>query len=284
MAKRIDAKEKDLGEFSVKRILPHAEQRSVGPFVFFDHMGPATFPAGSGVNVRPHPHIGLATLTYLFDGSMLHQDSLGSIQEILPGDVNWMVAGKGIVHSERETMEVRSREHSLNGLQSWIVLPEDQAEIEPSFTHIPKSELPCIYREKIMMRVVVGDAFNKSSPIKIYSPMFYVDVVAEPGAIIERPNREMETAVYIQSGAVEISGQRYSAGDFVLYNVDDIELAVLDNVRLIFLGGEALATPPHMDWNFVSFDKQKIAQAKQRWLAGEFPVVPSDEEEFIPLP
>lgn len=284
MATILSAKEKDLGGFSVKRILPHAEKRAIGPFVFFDHMGPAHFPAGRGINVRPHPHIGLATLTYLFEGSMLHRDSLGSVQEIQPGDVNWMVAGKGIVHSERETIEARGNDHSLHGLQCWIALPEHQAEIEPSFTHIPKAELPYIYREKVLMRLIMGEAFNRSSPVKTYSPMFYVDVVADQGAEIERPSGSFETAIYVQFGEVSIGGAIVSAGEFAIYDEQDDALTVNKNARFMMLGGEALPRPPHMVWNFVSFDSDKIKAAEARWKAGEFPKVPGDEDEFIPFP
>ena len=282
MTKLIRSKEKDLGGFSVKRILPHAEKRSVGPFVFLDHMGPTHFKAGNGINVRPHPHIGLATLTYLFEGSILHRDSLGSIQEIHPGDVNWMTAGKGIVHSERETIEVRANDHSLNGLQCWLALPEDKAELDPSFVHIPKSALPYIHREKVLMRLIAGDAFNKSSPVKTYSPMFYLDVVAEKGATIERPCGAFETAVYIQQGSVSISGNEYSSGDFVVYDEEDDTLEVRENSRFIFLGGEALPSAPYMVWNFVSFNREKIEDAKRRWNQREFPSIPGDDEEFIP--
>lgn len=283
MAKLIKAKEKDLGGFTVTRILPHQDQRMVGPFVFFDHMGPAHFKAGDGINVRPHPHIGLATMTYLFEGSILHRDSLGTIQEIFPGDVNWMTAGKGIVHSERETIEVRANEHKLNGLQCWMALPEDKAEIEPSFVHVPKAELPYIHREKVLMRLIAGEAFGKSSPVKTYSPMFYLDVVAENGAKVERPCGAFETAAYIQMGKVKVGDDVFSEGDFIVYEPSDTLLEVIENARFIFLGGQVFEKQPYMFWNFVSFDKAKIEDAKQRWKAGLFPAIPGDDQEFIPL-
>ncbi|MEE4245870.1 MAG: pirin family protein [Kangiellaceae bacterium] len=284
MARIISSKSKDLGGFSVTRILPQAECRMVGPFIFFDHMGPADFPAGSGINVRPHPHIGLATISYLFKGSMLHRDSLGNIQEINPGDVNWMTAGKGIVHSERETIETRGNDHHLDGIQCWIVLPEEKEEIEPSFLHIPKAHLPYIHKEKILMRLIAGEAFNRTSPVKTYSPMFYLDVIAEQGAVIERPCGDQETAIYINMGKVSIGGNEYSKGDFVVYDREDQELTVLENTRLLMLGGEGFDKAPYMDWNFVSFNKQKVEAAKARWKAGQFPDIPGDDEEFIPLP
>ncbi|NVJ60200.1 MAG: pirin family protein [Gammaproteobacteria bacterium] len=283
MPQLLSSKAKDLGGFSVKRILPHEERRMVGPFVFFDHMGPAKFPAGTGINVRPHPHIGLATVTYLFKGSILHRDSLGSIQEIHPGDVNWMTAGKGIVHSERETIEVRGQNHELDGIQCWVVLPEDKAEIEPSFLHVPKTQLPYIHREKVLMRLIAGDAFGRTSPVKTHSPMFYLDVIAEAEAVIERPCGDFETAIYLQMGKVTISDKEFSAGDFVVFSQDDQKLIVTENARFLMLGGEAFPQAPHMFWNFVSFDRQKIEAAKIKWKEGKFPNIPGDDEEYIAL-
>ncbi|MDX3775084.1 pirin family protein [Chromatiaceae bacterium AAb-1] len=275
---------KDLGGFTVSRILPHMQKKMVGPFIFFDHMGPAHFPAGKGVNVRPHPHIGLATMTYLFAGSILHRDSLGSIQEVFPGDVNWMTAGKGIVHSERETLEVRGQQHELNGIQCWLALPPDKTDIEPSFIHITKSRLPYIFREKVMMRLIAGEAFNHSSPVKTYSPMFYLDAITEAGARVERPCAGMETAVYVINGEVQIGGQQFSQGDFVLLDDDDQYITSDTASRYMLLGGEKFQQTPHIYWNFVAFDKEKIEQAKQRWANGQFPAIPGDNEEHIPLP
>ncbi|WP_144392116.1 pirin family protein [Pleionea sediminis] len=284
MSVLIASKTRDLGGFSVKRILPSENQRMVGPFVFFDHMGPAHFEAGNGINVRPHPHIGLATMTYLFKGSILHRDSLGSIQEIHPGDVNWMTAGRGIVHSERETLEVRGNDHHLDGIQCWMVLPEEKAEVEPSFTHVPKTQLPYIHREKFLIRLIAGEAFGRSSPVKTYSPMFYLDVIGEVGGKLGRPCGDFETAIYIQMGQVRIGQEEFKAGDFVVYESGDEELEVLTNCRILMLGGKSFEQAPFMDWNFVSFDKEKIKDAKIRWQKGEFPAIPGDDEEFIPLP
>ncbi|MFV0575918.1 MAG: pirin family protein [Vibrio sp.] len=283
MAKLIHSKMKDLGGFSVSRIIPNQYQKMVGPFVFIDHMGPATFPAGKGINVRPHPHIGLATITYLMTGNILHRDSLGTIQEIHPGDVNWMTAGKGIVHSERETIETRGKKHELNGLQCWVALPEDKTEIEPSFLHIDKSKLPYIHREKVLMRLIVGDAYGFTSPIKTYSPMFYLDAITETGAEIERPCGEFETACYIVSGVVQIGDNTYSEGQFVVLEEEQI-IQTLDNSRYFLFGGAKFEKEPILRWNFVAYDKDKLHQAEQRWKAGLFPSIPGDDNEFIPLP
>ncbi len=284
MAFQINAKEKDLGGFSVRRILPHASKRTVGPFVFFDHMGPAEFPAGQGIDVRPHPHIGLATVTYLLEGSILHRDSLGTVQEIHPGDVNWMTAGRGIVHSERESLEVRCRPHRINGFQVWLALPRDDAEVEPAFFHLGRNELPHVIDDGIVMRLVAGAAYGAQSPVKTYSPMFYLDVVASAGRQVERPDAGMETAAYVQTGAITLAGQSFGAGSFVVFGEDDEALTVDEDARLMLLGGEAFEETPHLNWNFVSFDRGRIDEARRMWREREFPLIPGDDREFIPLP
>lgn len=283
MAKLITSHKKDLGGFSVSRIIPHIEARSIGPFVFVDHMGPAHFPAGSGINVRPHPHIGLATISYLMEGSMLHRDSLGTIQEIQPGDVNWMTAGKGIVHSERETIETRGSDHVLNGLQCWIALPEEKADMEPSFIHVNKAQLPYIHREKVLMRLIAGEAYGYTSPVKTYSPMFYLDVITEAGAVIERPCGTSQTACYVISGSVEIGDTTFEAGEFVLLD-DESNITTIQNSRYFLLGGYALPKQPILKWNFLAYSKEKIEEAEARWKNGQFPTIPGDDREFIPLP
>lgn len=283
MAKLITSHKKDLGGFSVSRIIPHIEARSIGPFVFVDHMGLAHFPAGSGINVRPHPHIGLATISYLMEGSMLHRDSLGTIQEIQPGDVNWMTAGKGIVHSERETIETRGSDHVLNGLQCWIALPEEKADMEPSFIHVNKAQLPYIHREKVLMRLIAGEAYGYTSPVKTYSPMFYLDVITEAGAVIERPCGRSQTACYVISGSVEIGDNTFEAGEFVLLD-DESHITTLQNSRYFLLGGYALPKQPILKWNFLAYSKEKIEEAEARWKNGQFPTIPGDDREFIPLP
>ena len=268
MAKKLNAIEHDLGGLVVKRVLPHQEKRMVGPFIFLDQMGPSVFPAGKGINVRPHPHIGLSTLTYLFDGSILHRDSLGNHLEITAGDVNWMTAGKGIVHSERETFEVRANKHSISGIQCWVALPENMAEIEPSFTHVKKQELPHYIHEGVMMRLIVGDAYGMSSPVKSYSPMFYIDVLAEKDSVITKPHADHETAVLVCAGQVIIGDQIYNEGDFALLSDQDSEIKMLDNGRFIMLGGEKFEQVPFIHWNFVSFKKERIDKAVQDWKDG----------------
>ncbi len=284
MASILNTRSKDLGGFSVKRILPHPQRATVGPFVFFDHMGPAEFAPGEGIGVRPHPHIGLATITYLFEGSMLHRDSLGNCQEIVPGEVNWMTAGRGIVHSERETIEVRNRQHRVEGLQVWVALPQDKAETEPEFFHVKKESLPHIQFEKIMTRLLVGEAYGEKSPVKTYSRLCYLDVLADTGSTLELPTDHDELALYIQRGSVNIGDSTYKEGDFVVLKQDERKLDFADSTRLVVLGGEKLEKPPHLFWNFVSFDKSRIEKAKQDWIEGRFPGIPGDDREFIPLP
>lgn len=283
MAFVVNAAKKDLGGFSVSRIIPSVQQRMVGPFVFVDHMGPADFPAGKGINVRPHPHIGLATISYLMEGSMLHRDSLGSIQEIHPGDVNWMTAGKGIVHSERETIETRGQDHVLNGLQCWIALPENKVDMEPSFLHINRAQLPYIHREKVLMRLIAGEAYNYTSPVKTYSPMFYLDAITEAGAVVERPCGNSETACYIISGKLNIGDTTFEAGQFVMLE-DEETIETVENSRYFLLGGYKFDKPPILRWNFVAYTPEKIKEAEERWRNGQFPTIPGDDNEFIPLP
>lgn len=283
MAQALNAVEHDIGGLFVKRLLPNQEKRMDGPFIFFDQMGPSDFPAGQGINVRPHPHIGLSTLTYLFEGSILHRDSLGNHLEIFPGDVNWMTAGKGIVHSERETFEVRANNHSISGLQCWIALPEKMAELEPSFCHVKKQDLPHLIYEGVMMRLVVGEAYGLSSPVKSYSPMFYIDVAASEGSKIQRPHVEQETAIFVVSGNISIGDKEYGEGEFVLFDDLDSEVLVNKCGRFIMLGGQKFETVPFIHWNFVSFKKDRIEQAKEDWKNGRFPSIPGDNKEFISL-
>ncbi|MBT1450815.1 pirin family protein [Glaciecola sp. XM2] len=282
MATHLVAKEHDLGGLTVRRVLPHMQKKMVGPFIFFDHMGPTEFAAGQGINVRPHPHIGLSTLTYLFTGSILHRDSLGNHLEIFPGDVNWMTAGKGIVHSERETFEVRANKHAIDGLQCWVALPEHMAELESSFQHVKKQLLPTLIREDIMMRLIVGEAYGMSAPIKTYSPMFYLDIAACAGSAIDLPDSQQETAVYVITGEIEIAGQVYTKGDFVLFD-DESAFSFVQPGRVVLLGGDRFEKVPHITWNFVGYSKERINQAIEDWRAGKFPAVPDDNKEFIPF-
>ena len=283
MAKLLKATEHDIGGLSVKRLLPNHEKCMVGPFIFFDQMGPNDFPPGQGINVRPHPHIGLSTLTYLFSGSILHRDSLGNNLEIHPGDVNWMTSGKGIVHSERESFEVRANPHSISGLQCWVALPEHMAELEPAFSHTKKNDLPHITHEGVMMRLVVGEAYGLSSPVKTYSPMFYIDVVASKGSLIGRPNPGQEAAIFTVCGEVSINGETYGENEFILLEDSDEAISLAADGRFIMLGGEPFKKVPYIHWNFVAYTKERMEQAKDDWKSGRFPTIPGDDKEFIPL-
>jgi len=279
----IKPREKDLGGFSVRRVLPVAGRRMVGPWIFFDHMGPAIFPAGEGINVRPHPHINLATVTYLFEGEILHRDSLGSLQPIRPGDINLMVAGKGIVHSERERPEIAAVEHRLHGLQLWLALPEDEEEVEPAFYHYPGKELPKVEIDGVTVRVLMGAAYGVSSPVKTFARTLYFEADLAAGQSLAVPAEE-ERAVYLASGKVQINGADINAHEMaVLEPGREVRVMALENSRLALIGGEKMGER-YIEWNFVSSRKERIDQAKQMWRDAEFPKVPGDEEEFIPLP
>jgi len=274
---------KDLGEFSVARVLPNPKKKMVGPFIFFDHMGPVHFAAGEGVNVRPHPHIGLATLTYLLDGNILHRDSLGNCQEIVAGDVNWMVSGRGITHSERESHEVHSRQHSLDGMQCWVALPREHAEIEPSFTNLKRNQLPHRVYDGVSARLVIGEAYGMSAPIKVFSPMFLLDLAVQADKKVERPNPDQECLMYLANGAATVNGVTINQGDTVLLESDE-DIHITTYSRIILMGGEAWNEVPHLYWNFVAFDKDRLEQAKSDWRAEKFATIPGDDYEFIPLP
>ncbi len=283
MAYLLNTREKDLDGFTVRRILPNAAKRMIGPFVFIDHMGPADFTAGEGIDVRPHPHIGLSTITYLMEGSLLHRDSLGNNLEIQPGDVNWMTAGKGIVHSERETIEVKSGQHKLDGMQCWMALPKNMAEVAPSFTHIKRASLPHHMFDGVLIRLIAGEALGLTSPIKTYSPMFYLDILAKPEKEISRPNPDQECMVYVLDGSVTIEGTPYEAGDVIILE-DEQCINSTSHCRLLMLGGEEWPEVPFIEWNFVSFDRERIEEAKDDWREQRFPKIPGDDNEFTPLP
>lgn len=278
----IEPKQADLGEFSVRRALPSKERRRVGPFVFFDHMGPAEFPPGRGIAVRPHPHIGIATITYLFEGEIMHRDSLGVTQPIRPGAVNLMTAGRGIVHSERagDDLEEVSR---LHGIQSWIALPEQYEECEPDFAHYPAAELPAFDRGGVGVTLIMGEAFGHRSPVQSYSRTLYMDCRLEPGTGLSLPEGEQELAAYVVEGAVDIEGEPYAAGVMAVASPGAVmELHARSSSRVIVIGGDALAER-HMYWNFVHSSRHRIEQARADWREGRFPPVPGDDE-FIPLP
>jgi redox-sensitive bicupin YhaK (pirin superfamily) len=280
----IEPRLRDLGGFSVRRVLPAPFHRMVGPFIFFDHMGPAEFAPGAGMDVRPHPHINLATVTYLFEGEIFHRDSLGSAQAIQPGAINWMTAGRGIVHSERTAPEVRAAGQRLHGLQIWVALPRAAEEVEPSFHHHAAATLPVVSGDGVRARVLVGAVFGAVSPVPTASPLCYADVELAAGAVLPLPDRIGERAVYLVEGAVEVAGARFAAGRMVVLAASDTELRAETAVRLVLIGGEPLDGPRHIEWNFVSSSRERIEQARRDWRARRFPVVPGDEQEYIPLP
>lgn len=279
----IKPKDKELGGFSVRRVLPTKERRMVGPWIFFDHMGPADFAAGDGINVRPHPHINLATVTYLFEGEILHRDSVGSHQAIRPGDVNLMVAGKGITHSERERQEVTSSAHRLNGLQLWLALPEADEETDPAFYHYPSVDIPKIDVDGVPVRVIMGSAYGVTSPVKVYAETLYVEAHLQAGQTLQAPAAQ-ERAVYVAEGELktdDITLPEYVMG--VFSDAPTIELTATQESRIAIIGGEHLGKR-YMEWNFVSSRRERIEQAKSDWKARTFPKVVGDEDEFIPLP
>lgn len=276
---------KDIGGFEVRRSLPDVRRRTVGPFIFFDHIGPAEFAPGEGIDVRPHPHVCLATITYLFDGEILHKDSLGSDQPIRPGDVNWMVAGKGIVHSERTRDEVRAAGHLLEGIQTWIALPQDSEEVDPSFDHHPAAALPEIEKGGVVMRLIAGTIWGEEAPARVFAPMFYLGCEAPDGGAFDLPPEHEERALYVVRGEVTADGVTYREWQMPIFaSGGDIAIEAAPGARFMLLGGAAVDGKRHMYWNFVASSKERIEQAKDDWREGRFPKVPGDEEEFIPLP
>jgi redox-sensitive bicupin YhaK (pirin superfamily) len=281
----IRGRPRDLGDgFMVSRVLPQIERRSVGPFVFFDHFGPVTFAPGQGVDVRPHPHIGLATVTYLFEGAQVHRDSLGSVQTIVPGDVNWMTAGCGIVHSERTGPDLRSRGHRLHGIQSWVALPQAEEERKPSFQHVGRGGLAEWRDGKTVLRVIAGHAYGRASPVHVLSPTLYVDAMMAPGGRLALPEDHEERAAFIVGGSVEIDGQILDTGDMAIFDQGTSgELRTAAGARAMILGGAALDGHRHLWWNFVSSSKERIERAKEDWLQQRMGRIEGDTE-YIPLP
>lgn len=276
---------RDLGDgFQVRRALPHGKRQMVGPFIFFDHFGPVQFVSGKGMDVRPHPHIGLATVTYLFDGSIMHRDSEGNIQEIQPGAMNLMTAGRGIAHSERTPEVQRQSGQKMLGLQSWIALPKGREEIAPSFQHYDASRLPTVVDGGFTARVIAGDSFGVTSPVEMVSPWFYAEVTLQQGIAVPLDADHEERAIYVVDGEIEIAHERYEGPRLLIFRPGDrITVRATRDTRMMFLGGDALEGPRHLWWNFVSSSKERIEQAKQDWKSGRFEHVP-DEHEFIPLP
>jgi hypothetical protein len=282
---QLTGREKDLGGgFLVRRLLPDARQRSVGPFIFFDHFGPAQELPGVNHDVRPHPHIGLATVTYLFEGAMMHRDSLGTEQLIEPGAINWMTSGRGIVHSERRPEHLHDVAFVNHGLQLWTALPLAQEEVEPSFSHTPAQAIPECSVGDARVRVLVGTAFGASSPVPALSPTLYLDVWLPAGGRLELPPLAREQALYGIEGEVEVDGQALPVRTLAVLAPDaSLQVFARTEARLVLVGGDPLDAPRHMWWNFVSSRKERILQASADWEEGRMAMVPGDDE-FIPLP
>lgn len=282
---------RDLGGFEVRRALPSPQRQLVGPFIFFDQAGPAEFLTGQGIDVRPHPHIGLATVTYLYKGEFQHRDSLGTNQMIYPGEVNWMIAGNGVTHSERTSEETRAHPHSLFGIQTWVALPESQEEIEAGFEHHGKDALPFLESEGKEVRLIIGNAYGERAPTKTFSEMFYADAVLASEASLPLPDEHEDRGVYVVNGTIEVAGATYESGQMMVFRPGDpITIkAGSQGARLILLGGETLGGPRYIWWNFVASSREKIEHAKAAWGEGDwnrgrFRLPPGDTEEFIPLP
>jgi len=283
----ITGKAHNLGDgFFVTRLLPQIARRSIGPFVFFDYFGPVDFAPGKGIDVRPHPHIGLATVTYLFEGSQMHRDTLGSVQEIKPGDVNWMTAGRGIAHSERTGDAVRAAGHRMHGIQSWVGLPQADEEAPPEFHHVGVADLPEQEDKGVTLRLIAGTAFGLTSPVRTFSPIFYADARFSPGGALHYTPEHEERAFLVidgevQTGPAEVHGP---GAMLALEKGEEVTLYANAPARVMLLGGAPLDGERHIWWNFVSSSKDRIERAKQEWKDGKFGLIPGDDKEFIPLP
>jgi redox-sensitive bicupin YhaK (pirin superfamily) len=282
---------RDLGGFEVRRALPAPKRQMVGPFIFFDHMGPVEFLTGQGIDVRPHPHIGLATVTYLFRGEFQHRDSLGSNQMIHPGAVNWMIAGNGVTHSERTSEATRKNPHELFGIQTWVALPESAEETTAAFEHQPKEALPVIADRGATVRLILGTGWGARAPVRTFTEMFYADARLEPGAVLPLPDGHEDRGLYVIDGTITVAGQTFEANRMVVFRPGDpIHVtAGPEGARLMLLGGETLGGPRYIWWNFVASSKERIEAAKEAWRAGDwehgrFRLPPGDDAEFIPLP
>ena len=274
--------QKDLGGFSVNRVIPSASHAMIGPWVFFDHLGPVTFAPGKGIDVRPHPHINLATVTFLFDGEMFHRDSLGNAQAIEPGDINLMVAGSGIVHSERERPEMQETERTLHALQLWLALPEKDEETEPAFYHYEERLLPSTMREGVRIRIMMGEAHGLTSPVHTFADTLYVEYRMDQGQSVTLPKAQCR-AIYVAEGEVQIGTQTIKRHQMAVLNENDALVVSNQSALMVLVGGEKMP-PRYKYWNFVSSSKDRIEKAKADWKAGRFDVVPGDEDEYIPLP
>lgn len=285
LLKIIEARARQIDDFTVGRLLPAAGQRMVGPFIFFDHMGPARLAPGHGMDVRPHPHINLATVTYLFEGAISHRDTLGSHQVIRPGEVNWMTAGRGIAHSERTPPELRAGGSPLHGIQLWVALPTAHEETAPAFHHHDANALPALELDGVRLRVLIGSAFGASSPVETFSPMFYVEAIVPAGAALPVPDGFAERGAYVVEGALSCGAERVDARHLALFAAGSSPVVRAERAsRVMLIGGEPLDGPRHIWWNFVSSRAERIEEAKRDWAEGRFPTVPGDEIERIPLP
>lgn len=281
----IEPRESDLGDFTVGRVLPYRSRRMVGPFIFLDHIGPAHFEAGHGIDVRPHPHIGLATVTYLFSGEILHRDSVNSIQTIQPGAVNWMTAGSGIAHSERSPELARQFGQTLHGLQSWVALPKEHEETQPEFFHHPADTLPEFQWGKATLKVIAGRAFEHEAPVRIYSPMFYVEANLPAGESLVLPPEYQERSLYLITGRLRIGTSIIAPRLMPVFTPrDTITIEAIEHSHFVMLGGEPLPEKRFIYWNFVSSSQDRIVQAKEDWSNRRFAPVINDTSEHIPLP
>ena len=280
----IPARERDLGGFVVRRVLPFESRKMVGPFIFFDHMGPTNFAQGQGIDVRPHPHIALATVTYLFSGSLEHRDSLGNVREIRPGDVNWMTAGQGIAHSERTPRLARAAGEKIHGIQSWVALPDGQEDVEPSFTHYPTNVIPHRVEGGVALSVVAGETLGLRSPVATLWPTLYVHARFAPDTILAVPGEHEERAVYVVQGELAVGADKITEGQLAILTPGaNVSLRALGETSAMLLGGKRFPTPRLIWWNFVASSQERIERAKARWAERQFAPVPG-ETEFIPLP
>lgn len=281
---------RDLGGFEVRRALPAPKRQMVGPFIFFDQMGPAEFLTDRGIDVRPHPHIGLATVSYLFEGTMHHRDSLGTSAEISAGAVNWMIAGRGITHSERKGAAAKHGPTTLFGIQTWVALPDGREDVDPAFEHAPKETLPVIAAEGKRVRLILGTGWGERAPVSTFSETIYADAALEAGAVLPLDAEHEDRGLYVVSGEVEIAGRRFEAGRMMVFRPGDpIAVRAVTPARLMVVGGETLGGPRYIWWNFVASSKERIEAAKEAWREGDwahgrFRLPPDDREEFIPLP
>jgi redox-sensitive bicupin YhaK (pirin superfamily) len=280
----IEGRRREVGGFAVRRSLPSIHRRSVGPFVFIDHFGPIAFPPGKTMDVLPHPHIGLSTVTYLFEGEIIHRDSIGSLQPIRPGDLNWMTAGRGIAHSERSTEEQNVKGGRAHGLQLWVGLPTSKEELAPTFAHHPKDTLPTSTQGAADLTIIAGEAYGLKSPALVSSPLFYVDARLREGTL-ELPNDHEERAAYVVDGSITVDDRKFEAGNLIVFHPGkQAVLTCEQNAHVMLIGGARLDGPRYMWWNFVSSRKERLEQAKREWADGQFDKVVGDETEFVPLP